>query len=95
MPLFYLFSAIFLRLFSYNSKNLSTYSLEELSQTPVSLSLISCLSRFISSTGSAFSRFIRAISDKADDSAEMDYPTFECAAAKHCARLVKALVTRV
>ena len=38
---------------------------------------------------------IRAISDKADDSAEMDYPTFECAAAKHCARLVKALVTRV
>lgn len=38
---------------------------------------------------------IRAISDKADDSAEMDYPTFECAAAKHCARLVKALVARV
>ena len=38
---------------------------------------------------------IRAISDKADDSAEMYYPTFECAAAKHCARLVKALVTRV
>jgi len=31
---------------------------------------------------------IRAISDKADDSAEMDYPTFEKAAAAHCAKLV-------
>ena len=30
---------------------------------------------------------IRAISDKADDSAEMDYPTFERQAAHHCARL--------
>lgn len=36
---------------------------------------------------------IRAISDKADDSAEMDYPTFEHAAAQHSARLVEALVT--
>lgn len=35
---------------------------------------------------------IRAISDKADDSAEMDYPTFEAAAAKHSAALVKELV---
>lgn len=31
---------------------------------------------------------IRAISDKADGSAEEDYPTFEKAAAAHCARLV-------
>lgn len=38
---------------------------------------------------------IRAISDKADDSAEMDYPTFEHAAAEHCARLVEALVARI
>lgn len=35
---------------------------------------------------------IRAISDKADDSAEMDYPSFETAAAKHSAALVKELV---
>lgn len=35
---------------------------------------------------------IRAISDKADDSAHMDYPTFETAAAKHSANLVKDLV---
>lgn len=35
---------------------------------------------------------IRAISDKADDSAEMDYPTFEAAAAKHSAALVKEMV---
>ena len=38
---------------------------------------------------------IRAISDKADDSAEMDYPTFEAIAAHRCAnvtsRLAKAL----
>ena len=38
---------------------------------------------------------IRAISDKADDSAEMDYPTFEAIAAQCCAdvtcRLAKAL----
>ncbi len=36
---------------------------------------------------------IRAISDKADDSAEMDYPTFETVAAKHSAALVKELVS--
>ncbi len=35
---------------------------------------------------------IRAISDKADDSSQMDYPTFEAAAAKHSAALVKELV---
>jgi adenosylhomocysteine nucleosidase len=38
---------------------------------------------------------IRAISDKADDSAEMDYPTFEAIAAQRCAnvtcRLAKML----
>lgn len=35
---------------------------------------------------------IRAISDKADDSAQVDYPTFERAAAKRSARLVEELV---
>ena len=38
---------------------------------------------------------VRAISDKADDSAEMDYPTFEAIAARRCAnvtcRLAKSL----
>ena len=38
---------------------------------------------------------IRAISDKADDSAEMDYPTFERAAAKHSAALVADLVAKI
>ena len=38
---------------------------------------------------------IRAISDKADGSAQMDYPEFERAAAKHSAKLVETLVTRV
>ena len=38
---------------------------------------------------------IRAISDKADDSSEMDYPTFEAAAAKHSAALVKEMVKSV
>ena len=38
---------------------------------------------------------IRAISDKADDSAEMDYPTFEREAAGHCARLVEVLVKKI
>lgn len=38
---------------------------------------------------------IRAISDKADDSARMDYPTFERAAAQHSARLVQDLVQRI
>ena len=33
---------------------------------------------------------IRAISDKADDSAEMDYPTFEALAAERCAAVVLA-----
>lgn len=36
---------------------------------------------------------IRAISDKADDSAQMDYPTFEREAAKHSARLVEKMIT--
>ena len=34
---------------------------------------------------------IRAISDKADDSAQMDYPTFEAQAARHCAGVTLAL----
>ena len=34
---------------------------------------------------------IRAISDKADDSAEMDYPTFEAIAAKRCAAVTRNL----
>lgn len=38
---------------------------------------------------------IRAISDKADDSAEMDYPTFEKAAALHSAALVADMVTSI
>lgn len=38
---------------------------------------------------------IRAISDKADNSAEMDYPAFEKAAAKHSAALVKELVKHI
>lgn len=38
---------------------------------------------------------IRAISDKADDSAEMDYPSFEKAAALHSARLVEDMVARI
>lgn len=38
---------------------------------------------------------IRAISDKADGSAQMDYPEFEQAAAKHSAKLVETLVTRI
>lgn len=38
---------------------------------------------------------IRAISDKADDSAEMDYPSFERAAAKHSAALVADFVTKL
>lgn len=35
---------------------------------------------------------IRAISDKADDSAEMDYPSFERAAAIHSAKLVEDMI---
>lgn len=38
---------------------------------------------------------IRAISDKADDSAEVDYPVFERAAAKHSAKLVEDLIQRI
>lgn len=38
---------------------------------------------------------VRAISDKADGSAHMDYPEFERAAAAHCARLVENLVPRL
>lgn len=34
---------------------------------------------------------IRAISDKADDSAEMDYPTFEAIAAHRCANVTRGL----
>ena len=34
---------------------------------------------------------IRAISDKADDSAQMDYPTFEAIAAKRCAKVTETL----
>ena len=35
---------------------------------------------------------IRAISDKADGSAEMDYPTFESQAADHCAKMTMEFV---
>ncbi len=38
---------------------------------------------------------VRAISDKADDSAQMDYPTFEKAAAGHCAALVMEMVGKL
>ena len=34
---------------------------------------------------------VRAISDKADDSAEMDYPTFEALAAQRCAQVTIAM----
>lgn len=38
---------------------------------------------------------IRAISDKADGSAEMDYPQFERAAAERCARLVEDMIAAI
>ena len=38
---------------------------------------------------------LRAISDKADDSAEMDYPTFEAAAADRCAKVTRAMARRL
>ena len=38
---------------------------------------------------------LRAISDKADDSAEMDYPTFEHKAAEHCAKLVEEFIVEL
>ena len=38
---------------------------------------------------------LRAISDKADDSAEMDYPTFEAIAAKQCAKITFAFAGKL
>ncbi len=38
---------------------------------------------------------IRAISDKADDSAQMDYPAFEAAAAKHCAAVTQMMAGKL
>lgn len=38
---------------------------------------------------------LRAISDKADDSATMDYPVFERQAAEHCVRLVEGLLAKL
>lgn len=38
---------------------------------------------------------LRAISDKADDSASMDYPTFEAKAIKNSVHLIKELVNRI
>jgi adenosylhomocysteine nucleosidase len=38
---------------------------------------------------------IRAISDKADDSAQIDYPTFESAAAERSARVTQALAKKL
>lgn len=38
---------------------------------------------------------IRAISDKADDSAQMDYPTFETLAAKRCAEVTRILAKQM
>lgn len=38
---------------------------------------------------------LRAISDKADDSATMDYPTFEAQAIRHSVALIKELVSRI
>ena len=38
---------------------------------------------------------IRAISDKADDSAQMDYPTFEALAAQRCAQVTCSLAKRL
>lgn len=38
---------------------------------------------------------LRAISDKADDSAEMDYPTFEAIAADRCARVTIAMAKQM
>jgi len=38
---------------------------------------------------------LRAISDKADDSAEMDYPTFEAIAAKRCAEVVRCMAKKM
>ena len=38
---------------------------------------------------------LRAISDKADDSAQMDYPTFEAIAADRCARVAIAMARKI
>ena len=38
---------------------------------------------------------LRAISDKADNSAEMDYPTFEAMAAQHCAKVTLTMAQRI
>lgn len=38
---------------------------------------------------------LRAISDKADDSAQMDYPTFEAIAADRCARVTMAMAKHI
>ena len=38
---------------------------------------------------------IRAISDKADDSAEMDYPSFEALAAQRCATVVQTMARKL
>ena len=38
---------------------------------------------------------LRAISDKADGSAELDYPTFEKMAAANCAAVTEALAKRL
>ena len=38
---------------------------------------------------------IRAISDKADDSAQMDYPTFEAMAAKRCAAVTEEMAKQL
>lgn len=38
---------------------------------------------------------VRAISDKADGSSQMDYPTFERQAAEHCAHIVEYLVAHL
>ena len=38
---------------------------------------------------------VRAISDKADDSASMDYPTFEQQALLHSVKLIEAFVSRI
>jgi adenosylhomocysteine nucleosidase len=37
---------------------------------------------------------LRAISDKADDSAEMDYPTFEAIAAQRCAQVAQTMARK-
>jgi adenosylhomocysteine nucleosidase len=38
---------------------------------------------------------IRAISDKADDSAQMDYPEFEAMAIKNSVKILKAMIEKI